>query len=265
MGGFLEAREKLVLPPTVNYSPSGLHEARIKILRIRSSLFMLLPWLETVVPKLFRILRTHLGGHDQLIQFFWEQISRVDLLVWKVPFRSTLAGFYAVHYVGHELIELWPRANDARIVGSRQIINQKRLFASVKDEIPASVVEVRMLQEELQHCGVSDCPNEIDSAVILVRSNHGKSGGNPNSSRHQDLTVVPNGILVRTRKRALDPNGTDRVSLKKLVHFVGPITSPFHEYLAFFRILGVFEQREGMPLVAVYPGEANVGISSMIH
>jgi hypothetical protein len=120
-----------------------------------------------------------------------------------------------------------------------------------------------MLQEELQHGLISDCLNQVETA-ILMSSNHRERGSDSDSTCNQDLVVIPDDILVGTWKGPLDPDGADRVSLKKFMHSVVPVTSPLYEHLSFIRIVGVLKEREGMPLMAIYPWKANVGITSIV-
>jgi len=88
--------------------------------------------------------------------------------------------------------------------------------------------------------------------------------GYANPTSHQDLVVKVRGSVVGTGKGALDPDGTDRVTLQGLADCIGPVSDILEVDLALRWICGILEQGEGVPLPFVNPREAHIAVSSVV-
>mmetsp|Transcript_14409 Transcript_14409/g.22656 ORF Transcript_14409/g.22656 Transcript_14409/m.22656 type:complete len:287 (+) Transcript_14409:615-1475(+) len=120
-----------------------------------------------------------------------------------------------------------------------------------------------MSQEKFKEMTITDGPDQVDFTSVLVGTNHGQGWCDTDTGRNQNLVIVKFSLVVRTRVRSLDPTGANRFTLQLLVNGSCPVPTTLHENLTFLGVGGVLEEREGVPLPPINPGQANVAISSL--
>mmetsp|Transcript_28716 Transcript_28716/g.80836 ORF Transcript_28716/g.80836 Transcript_28716/m.80836 type:complete len:305 (-) Transcript_28716:1245-2159(-) len=58
----------------------------------------------------------------------------------------------------------------------------QRTLAGVEDKVPAIVIELKMLQEELKHGIVTAGPDQVHTTRLLLGADHGQCGGDTNAT-----------------------------------------------------------------------------------
>mmetsp|Transcript_23015 Transcript_23015/g.59034 ORF Transcript_23015/g.59034 Transcript_23015/m.59034 type:complete len:350 (+) Transcript_23015:663-1712(+) len=182
----------------------------------------------------------------------------------QVALRQGLAGLNAVDDVGDDRVQVWARVHNAHVGAELIEVRAEVLLAGVEDQIPASLGEVKALQEKLQHGGVAHRPDEVHAAGVAVRPDDAQRRRDADAARNEHLVVKVDGVVVGARKGALHPDRPHGVALQRGVHRCRPVARLEHEHLPARRVHRVLKQREGVPLVFGDPGQADVGKPALL-
>ena len=112
--------------------------------------------------------------------------------------RQAVATLDAVNDVGNGGVEIRAFLDDLHV--GLQLLESRvqRALSSVEDQVPAVIVELEMLEEELKHGIVAASPNQINTARLLLSTDDRQGGCDTNATGYQDLIVVAASIVVRT-------------------------------------------------------------------